>query len=157
MQWFIPLSTHRHAKRIVSEHFVITVQEPSTLAESHLMWNNQAWNPLPSMLSKSDSALPGKLPVPILRHLTETVSHIDVMVMRDHSVWLSHPGPHRRRWRCSLKGLFARSSSHLFDRGNPYQNHSTDLFCSAGLTSDEIICWGPGSNEFEHPHYDVYV
>ena len=78
-------------KRIAPEHFVITVQEHSTLAESHLMRNNRAWNLLPSMLSKPGSALLGKLAVPILPHLTETVSHVDAMMMWDYDVWLSHP------------------------------------------------------------------
>jgi len=87
------MSTHQHVKRIAPEHFVISVQEPSTLAESHLMWNNRAWSILPSMLSKSGSALLGKLAVPILRHLTETVSHIDAMTMWDPNVWLSQPHP----------------------------------------------------------------
>ena len=80
-------------KRIAPEHFVITVQEHSTVAESHLMGNNRAWNLLPSMLSKPGSVLLGELAVPILRHLTETVSHIDAMMMRDQSVWLNHPHP----------------------------------------------------------------
>lgn len=84
---------HKHVKRIAPEQFVISVQEPSTLAESHLMWNNRAWSLLPSMLSSPSSALLGKLAVPILRHLTETVSHIDAMMMWDHNVWLSHPHP----------------------------------------------------------------
>jgi len=92
-QWFVPLSTHKHVKRVAPEHFVISVHEPSTLAESHLMWNNRAWNLLPSMLSNPGSALLAKLAVPILRHLTETVSHIDAMMMWDHNVWLSHPHP----------------------------------------------------------------
>jgi len=85
--------THQHVKRIAPEHFVITVHEPSTLAESHLMWNNRAWGLLPSMLSKPGSAMLAKLAVPILRHLTETVSHIDAMTMWDPSVWLSKPHP----------------------------------------------------------------
>ena len=80
-------------KRIAPEHFVLSVQEPSTLAESHLTWNNGLWNLLPSMLSSPGSALLGKLAVPILRYLTETVSHIDAMTMWDHNVWLSHPHP----------------------------------------------------------------
>jgi len=80
-------------KRTAPEHFVITIQERSTLAESHLMWNNRAWSLLPSMLSSPRSALLGKLAVPILRHLTENVSHIDAMTMWDHNVWLSHPHP----------------------------------------------------------------
>ena len=80
-------------KRIAPEYFVITVQEPLMLAESHLMWNDRAWSLLPSVLSKPGSALLGKLAVPILRHLTETVSHIDAMITWDHSVWLSHPHP----------------------------------------------------------------
>jgi hypothetical protein len=87
------MSTHDQVKRIAPEHFVITVHEPSTLAESHLMWNNRAYNLLPSMLSNPGSALLGKLAVPILRHLTETVNHIDAMEMWDHNVWLSHPHP----------------------------------------------------------------
>ena len=62
------------------------------MAESHLMWDNRAWNLLPSTLSKPGSVLLGELAVPILRHLTETVSHIDAM-MWDHNVWLSHPHP----------------------------------------------------------------
>ena len=57
------------------------------------MWNNRAWNLLPSILSKPGSALLGKLAVPILRHLTETVSHIDAMMMWDYNVWLNHPHP----------------------------------------------------------------
>ena len=80
-------------KRIAPEHFVVTVQEPSTLAESHLMWNNHAWSLLPSALSNPGSALLGKLAVPILRHLTENVSHIDAMLMWDQNVWLSRPHP----------------------------------------------------------------
>ena len=87
------MSTHDKVKRTAPEHFVITVHEPSTLAESHLMWNNRAYNLLPSLLSNPGSALLGKLAVPILRHLTETVNHIDAMGMWDHNVWLSHPHP----------------------------------------------------------------
>ena len=57
------------------------------------MWNNRAWNILPSMLSQSGSALLAKLAVPILRRLTETASHIDAMMMWDYNMWLSHPNP----------------------------------------------------------------
>jgi hypothetical protein len=45
------------------------------------------------MLSRPGSALLGKLAVPILRHLTETVSHIDAMEMWDPNIWLSKPHP----------------------------------------------------------------
>jgi len=60
------------------------------------------------------------------------------------------------RWRFYLKRLLARSSSHLFDGGNAYQNHPTDIFSSAGLTPDEVICWDSGINEFERPPCDIY-
>jgi len=92
-QWFVPLSIHKHVKHVSPEHFVVTVHEPSTLAESHLMWNNRAWNALPSMLSAHDSELLGKLAVPILRQLTETVGHIEAMSLWDPNVWLSRPHP----------------------------------------------------------------
>jgi hypothetical protein len=89
----VPLSTQKHVKRIAPEHFAVSVHEPSTLAESHFMWTNHAWRLLPSMLSKPSSTLLAKLAVPILRHLTETVSHVDAMTMWDHNVWLSQPHP----------------------------------------------------------------
>jgi hypothetical protein len=63
------------------------------LAESHLVWKNRASSLFPSTLSSADSALLGKLAVPILRNLTENVSHIDAMMMWGHEVWLSHPHP----------------------------------------------------------------
>ena len=92
-QWFVPMSTHPPVKRKAPEHFVFSIHEPSTLAESHLMWNTNAYNVLPAVLSGSGSALLAKLAVPILRHLTETVSHIDAMQMWSYDMWLSRPDP----------------------------------------------------------------
>ena len=49
------------------------------------------------------SAMLGKLAVPILHHLTETVSHIDGMTMWDHNewsnrrIWQYYPRPITRR------------------------------------------------------------
>ena len=45
------------------------------------------------MLSKPRLALLAKLAVPILRHLTETVGHVEAMTMWDPHVWLSRPHP----------------------------------------------------------------
>ena len=87
------MSTYDQVKAIAPEHFVIAVHEPATLAEPHLVWDNCAYNRLPSLLSKPGSTLLGKLAVPILRHLTETIRHIDAMVMWDYNIWLSNPHP----------------------------------------------------------------
>lgn len=74
-------------KAIASEHFAATIQEPSTLAESNLVWNSRAWSLLPSMLSGS---MLGNLAVPILRHLSH-MTRTDVMKMWDPNIWLSKP------------------------------------------------------------------
>jgi len=81
-------------KSIKPDHFYFSVQEPAVDEGGfHFRWSSPAIDIFPSILSKPRSALLAKLAFPILRHLTETVSHVDAMMMWDPTVWLSRPHP----------------------------------------------------------------
>ena len=83
-----PILKH-DVKSVTPVHFYLSVQDPAADDGFRFLWNNHAC----SMLSKPHSALLAKLAVPILRHLTETVSHVNAMTMWDPDVWLSRPHP----------------------------------------------------------------
>ena len=72
--------------------FHLSVQDPDADDGFGLQFNNPTSDIFP-MLSKPNSALLSKLAVPILRHLTGTVSHVDAMKMWDPNAWLSRPHP----------------------------------------------------------------
>lgn len=78
---------------ITPNQFYLSVQDPEADDGFRFLWNNSACSIFPSMLSQPHSARLAKLAVPILRHLTETVNHIDAMTMWDPYVWLSRPHP----------------------------------------------------------------
>ena len=81
-------------KSIKPDHLYFSVQEPAVDDGGfHFRWDDPVINILSSLLSKPHSALLSKLAFPILRHLTETVSHVDAMTMWNPTVWLSQPHP----------------------------------------------------------------
>jgi len=87
-----PILKH-DVKSVTPVHFYLSVQDPAADDGFRFLWKNPARSIFPSMLSKPRSALLAKLAVPILRHLTETVSHVKAMTMWDPNVWLSRPHP----------------------------------------------------------------
>jgi hypothetical protein len=78
---------------VTPDTFYLSVQDPAADDGFRFLWNSESKMAYSSMLSKPHSALLAKLAVPILRHLTETVNHVDAMTMWDPNVWLSRPHP----------------------------------------------------------------
>jgi hypothetical protein len=81
-------------KTVTPGQFYLSVQDPVEDDGFRFLWNDPASILLPTLkLSDPHSALLAKLAVPILRHVTETVSPVDAMTTWDADVWLSRPHP----------------------------------------------------------------
>lgn len=90
---FCALVLKYDVKSITPGSHFLSIQDPDVDDGFGLQFDNPAFEVFPTTLSKPRSALLAKLAVPILRHLTGTVSHVDAMTMWDPEEWSSRPHP----------------------------------------------------------------
>jgi hypothetical protein len=88
-----PILKWHDVKRGTPGRYYFSVQDPDADDGFRVEWNTPLCGILPSLLCKPDSASLGKLACPLLRHLTETVSHVEAVMMWDPDVWLRQPHP----------------------------------------------------------------